>query len=494
MYTVSWVQTDTISLRRNAHPGWEHVPVKESERTDFQTCALASGLLTKDQLDEARAKLSWSWTEDSPTERVRAERQLADKLVELGSLNPWQAKQLLQGQFNFVLGPYKIVDSLGRGGMGHVYLAEHAVLGRKAALKVLPPERSTPETIENFIREIRAQASLNHENLVQAYHAGHDRNVYYLVAEYVPGSDLRKLARRTGPMDMQTAASIISQVAKGLEYAHQQGLIHRDVKPGNVLVTPDGHAKLSDLGLAGSMIADPRTDPHYGKIVGTADYLSPDQVRTPWAPTPAWDVYSLGCTLYFAVTSKVPFPGGTTADKVRAHCQVRPLDPRRLNPTLSAEFVDVIADMMAKDPGDRIDTAAEVVTRLAPWVGEPRPIPQARNGHGPAQAKIFMHEPGCQAEPDDLRDPGDTQDVFPDIDISSADSRDETSQQSQITRPIASADQDTRVSLPIDHRPTVDRGDAGAPLAPLLVLIGLPLGIVLLLAGILWFAGLIPPG
>jgi serine/threonine protein kinase len=157
-------------------------------------------------------------------------------------------------------------------------------------------------------------------------------------------------------------------VAEGLEYAHGQGIVHRDVKPGNVLVASDGEAKLSDLGLAGPLAGEPETDPRYGKIVGTADYLSPDHIRNPWYPAPAWDIYSLGCTLYYAVTGKVPFPGGTTADKARAHGELRPLDPRRLNPNLSSEFVEVMADMMAKDPVLRIASAREVIARLEPFL------------------------------------------------------------------------------------------------------------------------------
>jgi serine/threonine protein kinase len=470
--------------------------VSDSERTDFRKCAVASGLLTEDQLNEAAASLSWSWEEPDSAADPRAERELADRLVEMGVLNTWQAKQLLQGQSNFFLGSYKIIDSLGRGGMGHVYLAKHTVVGRKAAIKVLPRERSTPEAIENFIREIRAQASLNHENLVQAYHAdaGHDRNVYYLVAEYVPGTDLRKLARRTGPLDMQTAASIISQVARGLEHAHERGLIHRDVKPGNVLVTPDGRAKLSDLGLAGSVVADPRTDPHYGKIVGTADYISPDHIRTPWAPTPAWDIYSLGCTLYFAVTSKVPFPGGSTADKARAHCQMRPLDPRRLNPTLSTEFVDVIADMMAKDPAERIDSAAEVVERLAPWVGERVPIPQAQGGPAVAPAKVFASTHHAAPEIVDSAGLGDTRDVLPDSDERADDWEDSRTQRSQTTRAMSSSEQETHAPFwtgQYEHKP------APAELnmtAAFLLLVAAPVGILLILAAILWMTGTMPPG
>jgi serine/threonine protein kinase len=341
---------------------------------------------------------------------------LADKLVELGQLNFWQSRQLLEGRKKFTLGPYRIKDSLGRGGMGQVFKGEHEVMGRVAAIKVLPREKSTPEAIHNFTREIRAQAKMDHPNLVRALDAGEDGNVYYLVTEYVPGADLRKLVRRSGPLSMEAAASIISQVAAGLQYAHEQGLIHRDVKPGNVLVTPDGHAKLSDLGLAGPRAGAAEEDPRFGKIAGTADYLSPDHIQAPWDPKPAWDIYSLGCTLYYAVTGKVPFPKGSTRDKARAHCELRPLDPRRLNPSLSAAFVDLLADMMAKDPRDRIQTAAEVIRRLAPWTLEPAPIVPGDRKRRKSAVAAPVPPPGAfrtgepEAEEDDLED---TKESFP---------------------------------------------------------------------------------
>lgn len=354
-------------------------PAVTTGRSDFERCALASGLLTQRQLDDAVAALG----DGDGDKDDDGGRHLAEKLVESGCLNSWQARQLLAGQSQFQLGPYRIVDALGHGGMGHVFRAEHDAMGRQVAIKVLPLERSTPEAIANFMREIRAQASLDHENLVRAYDAGHDRNVYYLVSEYVPGCDLRKLVQRVGPLDMATAAEIISDVAQGLQHAHDRGLIHRDVKPGNVLVTPDGMAKLSDLGLAGSLDANADADPRRGKLVGTADYLSPDQIRAPWVPTPAWDIYSLGCTLYYAVTGKVPFPGGTAMQKARAHAELRPLDPRCHNQALSVEFVDVIADMMAKNPDERIASAAEVVDRLLPWTSGVTPIPGAAMASDP---------------------------------------------------------------------------------------------------------------
>jgi serine/threonine protein kinase len=285
------------------------------ERSAFEQCALASGLLSQQQLDEARSSVRWSEGDEPDPSAPPSDRQLADRLVEMRLLNAWQAKQLLDGRTKFNLGPYSIIDSIGQGGVGQVFKARHGKMGRTVAVKVLPRDKSTPQAVANFTREIRALFRLNHPRLVAALDAGQDGNVYYLVTEYVPGMDLRKLIRQQGPLDVPTAASIISQVAEGLEYAHAQGIIHRDVKPGNVLVSPDGEAKLSDLGFASPLDSSLESDPRYGKIAGTADYLSPDQIRDPRRPAPAWDIYSLGCTLYYAVTGKVPFPGGTTADR-----------------------------------------------------------------------------------------------------------------------------------------------------------------------------------
>jgi eukaryotic-like serine/threonine-protein kinase len=355
-------------------PGWR-IEVSSLDRSTFEQCAVASGLLTQQQLDDARSRVRWSEGDEPDQNAPPSERQLADRLVEMGLLNVWQAKQLLDGRTKFNLGPYQILDSIGQGGMGQVFKAKHDKIDRIVAVKVLPRDKSTPEAVDSFTREIRALASLDHPKLVSALDAGQDGNVHYLVTEYVPGTNLRKLVRHDGPLGMAAAASIISQVAEGLEYAHAKGIVHRDVKPGNVLVSPDGMAKLSDLGLAGSLSGEPEADPRLGKIVGTADYLSPDHVRDPWNPTPAWDIYSLGCTLYYAVTGKVPFPGGTTSEKARAHCELRPLDPRRLNSRLNGEFVEVLADMMAKEPTERIRSAREVIERLAPFLSIPDPPP-----------------------------------------------------------------------------------------------------------------------
>jgi serine/threonine protein kinase len=226
------------------------------------------------------------------------------------------------------------------------------------------------------------QAKLDCPYLVRAHDAGQDGSVHYLVTEYVAGMDLRKLVKNRGPLSQEVAAGIIMQAALGLAYAHDEGLIHRDVKPANILVTPESIAKVSDVGLAG-FAADLVDDPRAGKIVGTPDFISPEQYQTPLQVNAASDVYSLGCTLYYAVTGKAPFPGGDTASKIRRHLEATPLHPRNFNPNLSEEFVDIIADMMDRDPRKRIQTMAEVAARLEVWVIPDVPIAQTTITRGP---------------------------------------------------------------------------------------------------------------
>lgn len=344
----------------------------------FRNSALVSGLVSKEQLDQASEQVRLAAIgKEGGTTPSEDDDALAAKLVELGFITSYQAHQLRSGRTILHLGPYLITDWIGQGGMGQVFKAVHKMMGRECAVKILPSQKANPESIANFQREIRTQAQLDHPYLVRAYDAGQDGKVHYLVTEYVPGTDLRRLVRTQGPLTMQQAASIIHQAAQGLEYAHRRGLIHRDVKPGNILVTPDGVAKVSDLGLAG-FVQEGDADPRSGKIVGTADYLSPEQIKTPREITFVCDIYSLGCTLYYAVCGKVPYPGGTARDKARRHCDETPWHPRRFNPELSEEFVEVIADMMEKDPAKRIQSAAEVAARLEPWSSDETTLPEQR--------------------------------------------------------------------------------------------------------------------
>lgn len=383
--------------------------------------------MTQADIDRADRELR---DEAADANREISDEALSNRLVESEVISRYQSDKLLTGRTKFDLGPYVVTDFIGAGGMGEVYKAEHNVMGREVAVKVLPASKSTPEAIKSFAREIRTQAKLDHPNLVRAYDAGNDGRVHYLVTEYVPGMDLRRLIRSEGPLNVNQAASVIMFAALGLDYAHQSGLIHRDVKPGNILVMPEGIAKVSDLGLAGFLNEDDENDPRAGKIVGTADYLSPEQIRNPHDICEASDIYSLGCTLYYAITGKVPFPGGTPASKARRHLEETPWHPRRFNPDISEEFVEIIADMMEKDPAQRIQTMTEVVTRLEPWASESAIVP---NLH---MTRSRWTPPPVPTELDD-QDTNDSGDV-----------RQESSgQASQATHSVAG--QETRVRPPM---------------------------------------------
>jgi serine/threonine protein kinase len=339
----------------------------------LRTAALASGLLSQQQLDDALGGLTAERAGSVLATDQISDEILGQRLVDLGYLNRWQVEQLKEGRTKFTLGPYRIVNAIGQGGMGHVFKAEHKLLGRIEAIKVLPKSKSTPEAVAAFQREIRAQAQLDHPNLVRVSYADYEGDTYFFVTEYVPGTDLRKLVRRNGPLEYPIAATIVSQAAEGLHYAHRRGLVHRDVKPGNLLVTPDGRTKITDLGLAWFLMDELVAGKPAGKtgsLVGTADYLAPETIRQPDKILPVSDVYSLGCTLYYAVTGKVPFPGGTTADKIRRHLEETPLNPLHFNPNLPEGFCDAIAAIMDKNPDTRTPTAAAVVELLRPWRDE----------------------------------------------------------------------------------------------------------------------------
>jgi len=336
----------------------------------LQSSALISGLVSTEKLEYAMRVAKHRLSQQGlPLDAVISDNLLAEILVEQKTLTTYQAEQMLIGRTKFNVGPYWITDFIGEGGMGQVFKAEHQVMGRVCAVKVLPGSRATDLSRESFAREIRMQANLDYPYLVRAFDAGRDGKVHYLVTEYVPGMDLRRLVKSRGPLPLQQAAKIVMHAALGLDYAHRKGLVHRDVKPGNILVTPEGDAKVSDVGLAG-FAHDLMNDPRAGKIVGTTDYLSPEQIRTPLEIKPSSDIYSLGCTLYYAVCGKVPFPGGDTASKLRRHIDETPWHPRKFAPDITEEFVDIIADMMEKDPRKRIASAAEVAARLEPWAAD----------------------------------------------------------------------------------------------------------------------------
>ena len=358
----------------------------------FRDTALASGLVTAAEIAECESGAAQTLDPAARNDTSRWDAALADCLVKQQTLTKFQAKELLAGKQKFSLGQYQILDEIGRGGMGQVFRARHVLMGRTVAIKVLPLKKSTQETEAAFQREIRILARLDHVHLVRALDAGHDGNVYYLVTELVPGLDLRRQVLKHGRLDEETAASVISQAAVGLAYAHGQGLFHRDVKPANLLVTPDGHVKVLDLGLAGSTI-EGEIQQLEGRIVGTMDYMAPEQIRSPKDVGPTADVYGLGCTLYFMLTGEPPFPGGTRQEKSQRQLSEQPRPIRQIAPNVSQAFSLVVEAMMEKDPQKRLPSAEAVVERLRPWTpASPVPMPRSI----PAQS---ASTPAPQARP-----------------------------------------------------------------------------------------------
>ena len=398
-------------------------------RSTFRNSALLSGLVTQDQLEQAVLTAGVAAEAAGAPGAEVDDALLANRLIEMSILTAYQAAQIKAGRTKFSLGPYIVTDFIGQGGMGQVFKGVHQVMGRECAIKVLPLNKATPDAISNFIREIRTQAQLDHTNLVRAYDAGRESNTHYLVVEYVPGVDLRRLIRTQGRLTQRQAASVILQAARGLDYAHKRGLVHRDVKPGNILVTSEGTSKVSDLGLAG-FIYEAENDPRAGKIVGTADYLAPEQISKPGEVSHLVDIYSLGCTMYYAVCGKVPFPGGSAKDKARRHCSDTPWHPRRFNADLNEEFVEVLADMMEKDPKARVQSAAEIVARLEQFAGDAAPIADRASIRSPWTAA-----PLPSSADDDKESLPDTDGEF-----SASNAESSGSQLSQGTTPVASAE------------------------------------------------------
>lgn len=335
----------------------------DAQPTPLTATLAASGLLDGLELHRAASRVASQLS----TSAEDYDRRLAEGLVESGVLNRWQVGQLQRGRTKFKLGAYRILDSIARGGMGHVFKGEHELLGRVEAIKVLPRAKTSPEAIASFRHEIRAQASLDHPNLVRVTYADRDGETYYLVTEYVPGIDLRRLIRREGALDESVAAWVLSQACEAIDHAHRRGFVHRDVKPGNVLITPDGRVKVTDLGLAWSLdgLVDSSIAYEEGKIAGTSDYVAPEIIEDPSCIRPASDLYGLGCTLYYAVTGKVPYPGGGHLDKLRRRLREAPIDPRTLAPDLSDTMAELIDRLMAIRPEERPAGAGMVAKELA---------------------------------------------------------------------------------------------------------------------------------
>ena len=290
-----------------------------------------------------------------------------------------EAKQAAQGQTQpdelpgSQLGQYELLERIGRGGMGVVYKALHVRLKRHVAVKLLSKDRlCDSQAVARFMREMEAVGRLDHPNLVRAHDAGEADGQHYLAMEYLDGTNLSRVVRVHGPMTVADACEAVRQVALGLQYAHEHGLVHRDIKPSNMMLTGEGQVKVLDLGLARLTTETARSDGLAGmrQVVGTGDFIAPEQGQGTRHADARSDIYSLGCTLYFLLAGRGPFTGpkhATFVQKVLAHAQ-EPIPPiSQFRSELPSGLIAVLDKMLNKDPDQRFQTASEVARALEPY-------------------------------------------------------------------------------------------------------------------------------
>jgi serine/threonine-protein kinase len=334
----------------------------------FLELVTKSGLVDDEQLSPMVA----AYRETHQGELPDDADQLAQYLIQRGLLTRWQCDKLSTGKYKgFFLGKYKLLEHLGTGGMSSVYLGEHTLMHQRRAIKVLPKNRVNDSSyLARFRLEAQATARLDHRNIVRAYDIDHDKDQHYIVMEYVQGRDLQGIVKEQGPLAFDDACRYMIQAAEGLQHAHDIKLIHRDIKPANLLVDEKGVVKLLDLGLAlfsnGDMAS--LTVAHNENVLGTADYLSPEQALNSHQVDHRADIYSLGCTLYYLLSGHPPFPEGTLAQRIAKHQTQMPEDLRKERPDCPRDLADICVKMMQKKPQNRYPTAREVAEVLSSWL------------------------------------------------------------------------------------------------------------------------------
>ena len=339
-----------------------HMPAVTNIR-DFFEVLKKSNLLSKPQLLAAREAVR-DFTEA---------RGLAKWLLKRELVTPWQSQQLLGGHHRLFLGKYKLLDVIGQGGMGAVLKAEQSSVKRTVALKVMAKELVRDEkAVSRFLREIQSAASLNHPHIVAAIDADCIGDRYFLVMDYVEGRDLKAWLRKYGPLPVSWSCEVIRQVALGLQHAHELGLVHRDIKPSNIMVTVnpqtgEPHAKIMDFGLS-KLVSETKVDGHStqtGAIMGSPDYIAPEQARNAKEADVRADLFSLGCTMFQLLTNQLPFPGSTIMEKLMSRASYVPPPISSLRADVPQVVSDIAARLMRLDPTERFQTPAELAACLA---------------------------------------------------------------------------------------------------------------------------------
>ncbi len=374
MASMRWPPSEDV-CQEGDQPG-PTMPVPTTIDT-FLDLGYKSGLLEKAAVESLCASA------EGDSSAAQEPRQLAEALIRGGLLTTFQAEKLLSGKWRgFVIsGKYRLLERLGAGGMGAVYLCEHVLMGRRVALKVLPiSQAEDPASLARFYREAKAVARLDHPNIVRAHDIDREDKLHFLVLEFVDGINLHDFVKKNGTLAPGRAAHYIRQAALGLQHAHEAGLVHRDIKPGNLLLDRQGVVKLLDMGLArffdddGTAFA---TAFEQGYSIGTTDYMAPEQTLDYRVDIRA-DIYSLGGAFYYLLVGKSPFQDGTNSQKMIWHQVRHPKSVRLLRPDVPEGLAQVLDKMIAKEPERRYQTPAEAAAALAEFITEPVPPPTAQ--------------------------------------------------------------------------------------------------------------------
>jgi eukaryotic-like serine/threonine-protein kinase len=301
-----------------------------------------------------------------PSDDLKDAQKLSQHLEAAGLLTHYQAGHIAEGRGEgLIVGQYIVLSELGHGSMGMVYKVRHRIMGRQAALKVFTPDNDEGENYTRFMREIQATAQLDHPNLIKAYEAGEHHGAYFLAMELVDGQNLQDKTEREGPLPLELALRCFSEAAVGLGYAHGLGMVHRDVKPGNIMLGTDGRVRVLDLGLVkftrGFSSMASSLD---GTVRGTAAYMAPEQAISIRNADHRSDIYSLGSSLYFVLTGQAMFPEKTVMQQLLAHQKKAAPSLLTLKPELPPYLDQLYLKTVAKDPNQRIQSMAEFMSGL----------------------------------------------------------------------------------------------------------------------------------
>jgi serine/threonine protein kinase len=338
----------------------------------YSASVVETGLMSQADIRDLVDRLPLDRRPKDPQELIR-------ELVRQHKLTSYQAQQIYQGKGHALqLGNYVILDKIGQGGMGVVLKAEHQRMRRVVALKVIGAKSAaSPAATKRFFREVEAAAKLIHPNIVTAFDAGEAEGTHFLVMEYVDGADLATLVKLDGPLSLDTAVNCVLQAARGLEYAHSKGVVHRDIKPRNLLLDREGTIKILDMGLARiETSAGGQTDlTGNGQIMGTIDYMSPEQAVSPKDADERADIYSLGVTLWYLLTGKVVYRGQNMLEKLVAHRE-RPVPSlAEACPSVPKELDAVFQRMVAKRAQQRYPNMTAVISDLERCRRDPNASP-----------------------------------------------------------------------------------------------------------------------